>query len=152
MAPQYPLGFRTAAASGDLVGPLFDRVGGAQREYYAKTKVFPIMHMVGIRQAVLDEHRWLASNVYRAFEVARRRYFARVEDIAASRVPIPWVAGHLEQLREVFGPDVWPYGIEANRTTLETFVRYAAEQGLITDPGFDVADLFTPVEPFVDGM
>lgn len=152
MAPQYPLGFRAAADSGDLVGPLFDRTGEAEREYYAKTKVFPIMHMVGIRRSVLDEHRWLGSNVFRSFEVARRRYFARLEDIAASRVPIPWVAGHLDKLREVFGPDLWPYGIEANRTTLETFVRYAAEQGLIERTDFDVADLFAPVEPFVDGM
>ena len=115
------------------------------------------MHMVGIRRAVLDEHRWLASNVYRSFEIARRRYFARLEDIAASRVPIPWVAGHLDHLREVFGPDLWPYGVEANRTTLETFVRYAAEQGLVEaaffeSGDFDVADLFAPVEPFVDGM
>jgi 4,5-dihydroxyphthalate decarboxylase len=152
MAPQYPLSFRAAASAGDLVGPLFDRRVEAEREYYAKTGVFPIMHMVGIQQAVLDEHRWLASNIYRAFEVARRRYFARLEDIAASRVPIPWVTSHLDQLRAVFGPDLWPYGIEANRTTLETFVRYSRDQGLIASADLDVADLFTHVEPFVDGM
>ena len=152
MAPQYPLGFRTAVESSELVGRLFDDVGAAEREYHAKTKVFPIMHMVGMRRDLLEEHRWLASNIYRAFEVARRRYFARLEDIAASRVPIPWVASHLATLRETFGGEIWPYGVEANRATLETFLRYAAEQGLIADATVDVAELFAPVEPFVDGM
>jgi 4,5-dihydroxyphthalate decarboxylase len=152
MAPQYPLGFRTAAASSDLVGRLFEQPAGAEREYFAKTGVFPIMHMVGIRREVLEQHRWVASNIYRAFEVARRRYFARLEDIAASRVPIPWIGDHLDRLCGIFGQDIWPYGIEPNRTTIETFLRYAAEQGLISDPDVDVADLFAPIEPFVDGM
>lgn len=152
MAPQYPLAFRRAAESGDLVGRLFESPVAAEREYFAKTGVFPIMHMLGIRRELLDEHRWLASNVYRAFEVARRRYFARLDDIAASRVPIPWIAAHLQTLRETFGPDLWPYGVEPNRIVLETFLRYCAEQGLIADAGADVDELFVPVEPFVDGM
>lgn len=152
MCPQYPLGFRTAVASSDLVGLLFDDVESAEREYFEKTQTFPIMHMVGIRRDVHEQNRWLASNLYRAFEVARRRYFARLEDIAASRVPVPWISGHLARLRETFGPDLWPYGVEANRPSLETWVRYAREQGLIEDIDVDPADLFAPVEPFVDGM
>lgn len=152
MAPQYPAGFRSAAESGGVVGRLFDPADEAEREYYAKTSVFPIMHLIGVRRDLLDQHRWLASNIYRAFEVARRRYFARLEDIAASRVPIPWIGGHLDRLREVFGPDIWPYGIEPNRVTLEAFLRYCAAQGLIADASVDVTDLFAAVEPFVDGM
>jgi 4,5-dihydroxyphthalate decarboxylase len=152
MAPQYPAGFRAAAESGQLVDRLFSAAGDAEREYYARTRVFPIMHMIGMRRDLLEEHRWLASNIYRAFEVARRRYFAGLEDIAASRVPIPWIAGYLRELREVFGPDIWPYGVEENRVTLETFLRYCADQGLIATPETDITGLFAPVEPFVDGM
>jgi 4,5-dihydroxyphthalate decarboxylase len=152
MAPQYPLGFRTAVESSELVGRLFDNPERDELAYFEKTKTLPIMHMVGIRRDVHEANRWLASNLYRAFEVARRRYFARLEDIAASRVPVPWLGQHLARLRETFGPDIWPYGIEANRPSLETWVRYSREQGLIEDVDIDPADLFVPIEPFVDGM
>lgn len=144
---------RSLTESDGLVGQLFESGSGAEKDYYAKTQVFPILRLLGVRRERLERHRWLASNIYRAFEVARRRYFARLEDIAASRVPIPWIAGYLADLREVFGPDLWPYGVDANRPTFEAFVRYSAEQGVI-DPGrgLDAEDLFAPVEPFVDGM
>ncbi|HTX09632.1 MAG TPA: hypothetical protein VME22_13520 [Solirubrobacteraceae bacterium] len=129
--------------------PRFERAGEVEREYYAQTGVFPIFRVVVVRTELLDRYRWLASNLYRAFEVARRRYFARLEDIRGSRVPIPSVADHLMALRQSLGYDVWPYGLEPNRATLEAFVRYATEQALISGPA-DVSDLFARVEPFVD--
>ncbi len=152
LAPQHSQEFRAAVESSELVGRLFDRPSQAEREYFGKTKVFPIMSVLGIRRELLEQHRWLATNIYRAFEVARRRYFFRLEDIRASRVPIASVAGHVESLREVFGADIWPYGVAPNRATLESFVRYAADSGLITAASVDVDELFVPIEPFVDGM
>lgn len=134
-----------------LARPLFPRASDAERESYARTRVFPILSVLVVRAELLERHRWLGSNIYRAFEVSRRRYFARLEDIRGSRVPIPSVAAHLSRLRELLGTDVWPYGIEPNRPTLEAFTRYATESGTIAgDVPSDIADLFHPIEPFVD--
>lgn len=152
MAPQFPLGFRTAVESSELVGPLFDNLASAERAYFEQTRVLPIMHTLGIRRELHERYPWLATNVYRAFEVSRRRYFARLEDIAASRTPLPWVRDYVRTLRETFGPDIWPYGLEPNRVPFETFLRYAARQGLIETADVDLAHLFVKVDPFVDGM
>lgn len=133
--------------------PLFDRPGPFEREYLRKTGCFPILNVLAIRPEILARHRWLASNLYRAFEIARRRYFYRLEDIRASRVPIPSIAGYLHGLKEVFGAEIWPYGVDPNRATLETLVRYMIEQGMATAPeGMDVPRLFAGYEAFVDGM
>ena len=129
---------------------LFDPAGDSERDYYQRTGVFPILRVLVVRSDVLDAHRPLASNLYRAFEVARRRYYARAGDIRASRVPIPSLAAHVDRLRAFFGGDIAPYGVEPNRVTLEAFVRYAAEQGIVERVPGDVAELFAPVEPFVD--
>jgi len=129
---------------------LLDPPGESERDFYCRTGVFPILRVLVVRSELLDEHRWLASNLYRAFEVARRRFYARAGDIRASRVPIPSLAAHVDRLRDFFGGDIAPYGVEPNRVTLEAFVRYAVEQRLVEAPPADVAELFAPVEPFVD--
>jgi len=131
------------------VRPLFARPAVLERQWLAATQVFPILRVLCVRTELLRSHRWLGSNLYRAFEVARRRYFARLEDIRGSRVPIPSAAAHLRRLRETFGGEAWSYGVEPNRPTLQAFLRYAAAQEIAVD-GADVAELFAPVEPFVD--
>jgi 4,5-dihydroxyphthalate decarboxylase len=132
-------------APGPVAGmtPLFDE--RAEQEYFEKTEVYPIISVLAVRRDLLARHRWLASNIYRAFEIARRRYFARLTDIKASRVPIPAVAVHVSALREVLGADIWPYGVAANVVTLETLLRYVGSAA-------DVADLFASTEAYVDGM
>ena len=47
---------------------------------------------------------------------------------------LPWLAWEREQLREIFGPDWWPYGIDPNRHVLEALIRYLSEQGLLKRP------------------
>lgn len=128
-------------AEPDMV-PLFDE--RAEREYFETTRVFPITSVLAVRRDLLARHRWLASNIYRAFEIARRRYFARLTDIKASRVPIPAVAAHMAALGEVFGADPWPYGLAANRATLETLLRYVRSSA-------ELAELFARTEAYVDG-
>jgi hypothetical protein len=122
--------------------PLFDE--RAEREYFETTNVFPITSVLAVRRDLLARHRWLASNIYRSFEIARRRYFARLTDIKASRVPIPGIAAHLASLGGVFGADPWPYGLAANRATLETLLRYLGSP-------VDLTSLFARTEAYVDG-
>ncbi len=109
---------------------LFSDYRDVEEAYYRETGVFPIMHLVVISRAVLDAHPWVAMNLFKAFEEAKRRGIERVLDVAAPRVPIPWCFDHVAKAKELFGDDYWPYGIEPNRVTLEAFLGFAHEQGV----------------------
>ena len=88
------------------------------------------MHTVVIRSKILARHPWVAMNLFQAFEEAKRRSLARALTLNAARFPIPWYTSQAMRARELFGPDFWPYGIEANRPTLEAFLNCAYEQGV----------------------
>jgi 4,5-dihydroxyphthalate decarboxylase len=102
----------------------------AEAAYWEETRIFPIMHVIAIRADVLQAHPWVAANLLSAFEEAKKRSVARVLDTTLSRFPVPSIALRAEQAREHYGQDFWPYGLEANRTTLEAFARFAFEQGV----------------------
>jgi 4,5-dihydroxyphthalate decarboxylase len=109
---------------------LFPDFEAMERRYYERTRVYPIMHLIAVRKAVIDRNPWVARNLYNAFEESKRRSLERLLDPAVSRYPLPWLANHARRMREMFGDDPFPYGIEANRPTLELFLRYAYEQGI----------------------
>ena len=90
----------------------------------------PIMHVVVIRREVYEAHRWVAQSLYKAFVQAQRRTYDDLQETAALKVMLPWLGAHLEDARQEMGDDFWPYGLERNRKTLETFLRYHFEQGL----------------------
>lgn len=122
---------------------LFADPAAAEAAYYRATGVFPIMHTIAIRRDVLDAHPWVALNLLGAFEEAKRRSYARLLDAMAPRLPLPWIGAATEAAQAMFGPDVYPYGIEANRATLETFLGFAAEQG-VARRRLEVEELFAP--------
>jgi len=113
---------------------LFPDASRVEEAYWRETGIFPIMHTVAIRRDVLTRHPWIAMNLFKAFEEAKRRSLARTTEITASRFPIPWGADYASRSGELFGEDFWPYGIEPNRTTLEAFLRFAYEQGVCHRP------------------
>jgi 4,5-dihydroxyphthalate decarboxylase len=100
------------------------------QRYYQQTRVYPIMHVIALRKAILDGKPWVARNLYNAFEESKRRSLERILDPAVSRYPVPWLANYAARMRDQFGGDPFPYGIEPNRPTLELFLRYAHEQGI----------------------
>jgi 4,5-dihydroxyphthalate decarboxylase len=106
----------------------------AEEAWYRETGIYPVMHALAVRSELLARHPWLAMNLYRAFDDARRRSMARLDDIGASHVPMPWLKDQCERMRELFGADWFPYGIAANRVTLEALCRFAHEQGLTGAP------------------
>jgi len=112
-------------------------------EYGRRTGIFPIMHVVALRRDIYERHPWLAMNVFRAFEEAKNRSVARARDCAVSFFPLPWTPHLMEQSSVLLGPDPWPYGLEANRTTLEAFAQYAFEQGVCARR-MEMHDLFPP--------
>ena len=127
----------------DRVRRLFPDYRSAELSYWKKTGVFPIMHVIAIRREVYERNRWIAGNLIRGFDQAKRRSLDRMADITASSVPLPWVSDYAAQSREIIGEDFWPYGVEPNRTTLEAFSRYAWEQG-ITSHHMALEDIFVP--------
>ena len=123
------------------------RVIGNYREveldYWKRTGIFPIMHLVVLRRDVYERHRWAAMNLTKVFEEAKNRSLARAADITLSYFPLPWTPDYAGLSRGVIGEDFWPYGIEANRTTLEAFSQYAFEQG-VCHRKVAVEELFAP--------
>lgn len=112
-----------------------------ESSYFDRTSVFPIMHVIVIRQDVLDEHPWVAMNLFTAFERAKQRSLERIHERTASRFPIPWIAEHAARVTQQFKQDPFSYGIEPNRVTLENFISWAHEQHVASRP-MTVDELF----------
>jgi 4,5-dihydroxyphthalate decarboxylase len=111
--------------------------------YVKETGIFPIMHAVAIRRELVERHPWLPMNLYKAFEEAKRRSLARIQAITTTAVPIPWCYEHARRAKAIFGDDFFPYGIDANRKTLDAFLQYAYEQG-VCHRRLAPEDLFSP--------
>ena len=114
-----------------------------EREYYRRTKIFPIMHCVALREDVYQNYPWVAQSLYKAFCEAKMRCQESMYEFSALKYMLAWSIAEMEEEMEIFGNDLWPYGSEANRHGLETLVHYAHEQGLIQKK-VDVKDLFAP--------
>ncbi len=101
-----------------------------EEDYYARTKVWPIMHIIAVQKHVIDEHPWVARNLLNAFNESKRRSLERLFDPAVSRYPLAWLPTYARKMRDIFGPDPFPYGIEENRATLEQMLLYTYQQGI----------------------
>lgn len=122
---------------------LFPNYHGVECAYYAKTRIFPIMHTVVIRRDVYEKHPWVAQSLYKAFVAAQREVYADLRETAALKVSLPWLLAHVEETEKLMGTDFWPYGLEADLHTLATFLRYSYEQGL-SKRQLAPAELFAP--------
>ncbi len=104
----------------------------AEMDYYRRTRIFPIMHLVVIRRELHERNPQIAGALYRAFNKAKDAEQARMRYRGTLRYMLPWMHAELDDIDAVFGGDPWPYGVEPNRPTLEALVRYLEEQGVIT--------------------
>jgi 4,5-dihydroxyphthalate decarboxylase len=124
--------------------PDYDRV---EVEYFRKTGIHPIMHLVAIRRDVYESQPFIAKNLYQAFCDAKALALQQMRFSGALRYMLPWLMKSIDQIDEVFGGDPWPYGVEANRPTLEALISYLADHSIIPSPSpVTVDDLFVPVE------
>jgi 4,5-dihydroxyphthalate decarboxylase len=122
---------------------LFSNYRELEEEWYLRTGVFPIMHVLTLRADFHKRHPWVAMNLVTAFEEAKRRSLERMLDFGAPRIPVPWAAANNERARSLVGDDPWPWGIEPNRATLNTFLDWAVEQGVCARR-LEVEQLFLP--------
>jgi 4,5-dihydroxyphthalate decarboxylase len=114
----------------DKVKRLFENYVEVERAYYRKTKIFPIMHTIGIRREVYERDPWIAMSLYKAFAESQRIAYEELYESAALRTMLPWMLAEIEEVRRDMGRDWWPYGFAPNRAVLDTFLRYHHEQGL----------------------
>ncbi len=128
--------------TGEIV-QLYPDYRQVEEAYYRETGIFPIMHVIALRAEMFEANRWVAMNLLRAFEKAKANAIARAREITATRFPFAWCYEAAERARDLFGEDFFPYGMEANRTTLEAFLQYGFEQG-VCRRHLTVEDLFPP--------
>lgn len=122
---------------------LFPNYVEAEREYYRRTKIFPIMHTVVMRREVYRRDPWIAQSLLKAFVAAQKKTYEGFAQTAAWMAMLPWLVAHVEEARRELGEDWWPYGFHANQAVLETFLRYHHEQGL-SKRRFAPQELFAP--------
>jgi 4,5-dihydroxyphthalate decarboxylase len=130
-----PQGFKSGSP---LVRRLFPDARQVEAEYYRRTKIFPIMHLVVLRRAVYEKNPMIATALANAFQVAKRQAHDRLKE---GLTPIPWMNLDLEYARQVMGAEIYPYGVKPNLPTLEAATLYSYEQGL-TERKCEVRELF----------
>jgi len=128
MTARAPLTFRDGT---NRVKRLFPNFREVERDYYRRTGIFPIMHTVVIKREVYEANRWVAMNLYKAFEEAKAEFQGTFADDSALRVMLPGLIAEVEETEDLMGKDYWSYGLEPNRHVLQTLMDYALEQGLM---------------------
>jgi len=122
---------------------LFPNYQEVEADYYRRTGIVPIMHVMVLRRASYEREPRIAATLFKAFDEAKQLCYRRLGETGAPRTTLVWLQAHLDAERAVFGPDFWPYGVEANRKSLEALVTYSYEQGLSERP-VAVEELFAP--------
>lgn len=133
-----------AFVEGDTrIARLFPDFRSVEQAYFEKTGVFPIMHVLAIRRDTAAEHPWLAKAVFDAYSEAKFKAYRTKDRLTWATDMLPWYSQELDNTRQLMGRNFYPYGIEPNRTTLETLFRYSHEQGL-ADRLLTVEETFLP--------
>ena len=120
---------------------LFADPRAAEVDHFKRTGIFPIMHVMVIREEFHRRHPWVAQSLYKALLEAKNHCIEAIFKNDAIHSVLPWAGHHGDEIRELMGQDFWPYGAAANRQTIETFLRYSFEQGL-TAKTLKVDELF----------
>lgn len=120
---------------------LFPDYRAAEEAYFRRTGIFPIMHLVGIRRSLVEQHPWLPVNVFMAFEQAKQLCYVDLAKIGHLFTTLPWAVEELARTRALMGEDFWAYGVRKNAPVIQAMTRYAAEQGL-TRRQLSAEDLF----------
>ncbi len=126
------------------IARLFPNFVELEKEYYKRTKIYPIMHLVAIKKSVYEKYPFVATSLFNAFQKAKDIALERMFNQRALRYMMPWIPRDIDEINEIFDGDPWPYGVEPNRPTLEALVTYLQDQHLIAyKPTLE--ELFVPV-------
>ena len=120
-----------AGNGGKVVARLFPDYRAAEQAYFRKTGIYPLMHAVGIRNSLLQQHPWLAKSLFDAYAKAKDMAVAEFEKLSAFALTLPWIEAEYRATQAVLGQDIWPYGTVANCKAIETLCRYLHEHCLL---------------------
>src|SRR5437588_11804163 len=134
---------RAPALASPNIGWLFPDPMAAGKDYYKRTGIFPIMHLIGVRRTLAEQHPWLPAAVLKAFEQSKKIALEQLSDVSATKVTVPFIEEQLKAAREFRGSDFWPCGVEANRNTLNSFLHHHHAQG-ISPRRVELQELFHP--------
>jgi 4,5-dihydroxyphthalate decarboxylase len=112
------------------VGWLFADPTAAAKDYFRRTRIYPIMHVLGVRRTLVERHPWLPAALLKAFEASKALAVKRLGDTSATKVTLPFVEEQLKAARELLGDDFWSYGVARNRHVVDAFLRHHHAQGL----------------------
>jgi 4,5-dihydroxyphthalate decarboxylase len=122
---------------------LFPNFREVEADYFGRTKIFPIMHVLAIKRLVYEQHPFVATSLYNACCESRALAIRKMRDVGALRFMLPWLVGDFHEIDKVFGKEFWAYGVEENRPTLEALVTYLYEQAMISKM-IPIEDIFVP--------
>lgn len=125
------------------VGWLFPDPSRTAADYFRRTGIFPIMHVLGVRRELAEQHPWLPMAVAKAFGEAKSIALSRLVDTSATKVTLPFVEEQLRAARTLMGPDFWSYGYAQNHKVLDNFLHHHHAQGL-SKRRLQVEELFHP--------
>jgi 4,5-dihydroxyphthalate decarboxylase len=125
------------------IGWLFDDTRAEAEAWFRKTGVFPIMHLLGVRRALVERQPWLPATLLKAFTRAKDIAVERLADTAAAKATLPFVEDQVAAAKKLMGEDYWPYGLGPNRHVIETFLAHHRRQGLSAG-SLKPEDLFHP--------
>ncbi|MBO0752784.1 MAG: ABC transporter substrate-binding protein, partial [Bradyrhizobiaceae bacterium] len=137
------------------VARLFPNYAEMEKEYYTRTRIYPIMHVVVIKREIYDRDPWLAQNLYKALCEAKDHCCRHLAETGSPKASFAWLQPMIEEEKRIIGEDWYPYGIEKNRPTIEALLQYVHEQGL-SDRRIKLEELFAPATlrdvPLSDGQ
>ena len=137
MEPDLPQAWLQGKGTVERLFPAFDK---EEREYYKKTRIFPIMHPIVIKKEILDRDPWVATSLYEAFMRSKNLYNEFMQQ--PHRLSFAWARSYLEEERKFFGKDPFYQGLSENRHDVESMIQFAREQGMLARP-LTVEELFT---------
>jgi 4,5-dihydroxyphthalate decarboxylase len=122
---------------------LFDDPWRLAREFYRRTRIFPIMHTLVLRDDVARAHPWVAQSLLKAFDAAKGLALAELPEESALVTSLPFQPEAMAEVEALMGPDPWANGLADNTHVLESFIDLAQRQGII-DEVLEPAALFAP--------
>jgi 4,5-dihydroxyphthalate decarboxylase len=125
------------------VGRLFPDYRAVEKDYYKKTGMFPIMHLIGLKREIAAAHPWLPASLYKAFCQAKTYAMRDVWEVNALMITLPWLVAEADETAKLMGEDFWRYGVRENAAEIEALTRYSYEQGLVQRK-LRFEDLFPP--------
>lgn len=136
-SPSPPRSYKTTASN---ILRLVENHMEIEEEYFNKTRIFPMMHVLALKRSVYEENPWIAKSLFRTFLKSKQMAY---DELYQRRTVDPWGASHADHLVELMGSDFWPYGLKPNEGALDKFLQYHSEQGL-SKYKIEPRDLFVP--------